>query len=112
MGTIADRGRKCKGRHFGGMITPRVALRAIRDAGPYNNPREVVRRMMWMMWLSNFIWLAILILMGLGIWTWYQRRPRITQGEDNPLAILELRLARGDITPEEYDAIRRRLTSS
>ena len=86
--------------------------RAIRDVGPYNNPWEVVRRMMWMMWLSNFIWLAILILMGLGIWTWYQRRPRITQGENNPLAILELRLARGDITPEEYDEIRRRLASS
>lgn len=66
---------------------------------------------MTMMWFSNFLWIAILILLSLGIARWYRHRPRITVGENNPLAILELRLARGEITPEEYDEIRRRLTS-
>lgn len=68
--------------------------------------------MIGMMVLGNILWLVLLVVLGLAIMQWYRHPPRITSGEDSPLAILELRLARGDISLKEYDEIRQRLTSS
>ncbi len=67
--------------------------------------------MMTMMWISNVLWFGLIILLGLGIWYWIRSHRDIRRREDDPRAILELRLARGEITLEEYEKIRQRLKS-
>ncbi|MCL4318708.1 MAG: SHOCT domain-containing protein [Firmicutes bacterium] len=67
--------------------------------------------MMTMMWISNVLWLGLIIVLGAGIWYWVGSHRDIRRHDDDPLAILELRLARGEITVEEYERIRERLQS-
>lgn len=67
--------------------------------------------MMTMIWISNVLWIGLIIALGLGIWYWIRSHRDIRGRNDDPLAILKLRLARGEITLEEYEELRRHLES-
>ncbi|HBQ94999.1 MAG: SHOCT domain-containing protein [Firmicutes bacterium] len=67
--------------------------------------------MMTMMWISNVLWIGLIIMLGLGIWYWIRSHSDIRRRDNDPLAILKLRLSRGEITLEEYEEIRKRLQS-
>lgn len=60
-------------------------------------------------WMSWGMWFWLLALAGLGYlaYTWF--RPRRRAVRDGPLEAVRLRLARGEITAEEYEEIVRRL---
>jgi len=60
-------------------------------------------------WMSWDMWLWFLALAGLSYlaYTWFRPRRRIVR--DDPLEAARLRLARGEITAEEYEEIMRRL---
>ena len=56
--------------------------------------------------------LSLILLVALGFAVYYWMAPRRTRQrvvEDDPLAIAEKRLARGEITPAEFDEIRKKL---
>ncbi len=65
--------------------------------------------MMAMMWVGTVIWLGILVVLAVAVSIWFRHVQSWRQAPDDPLAILELRLARGEISLEEYQAIRRHL---
>ena len=69
--------------------------------------------MMWgmpgMMLFGAILWLAILVVVGLGIW-WLARRLR-PGGHDAALEVLRGRYARGEISREEFEARRRDLAA-
>ena len=66
-------------------------------------------------WASPWYWLVWVLVVALTVFlitafVWairFARRP--ATHPDTPLAILQLRLAKGDIAPEQFDAIRRQL---
>lgn len=64
-----------------------------------------------MMWISNVLWLGLIFALGLGVWYWIRSHKDIREHHDDPLAIVKLRLARGEITLEEYEELQRRLQS-
>jgi putative membrane protein len=53
-------------------------------------------------------WLLILGVLGYFLWFYYRPR-RPTYRVEDPLEIAKRRLARGEITPEEYEEIKRKL---
>ncbi len=55
------------------------------------------------------MWLWFLVLAGLGYlaYTWF--RPRRRAVREDPLEVARMRLARGEITAEEYEELVRRL---
>ncbi len=69
--------------------------------------------MMWwmpgMMLIGAFVWLLILVGIGLGIW-WLVREFRPTR-RDQALQLLRERYARGEIDREECEARRRDLVA-
>ncbi len=69
--------------------------------------------MMWwmpgMMLIGAFVWLLILVGIGLGIW-WLVREFRPTR-RDQALQLLRERYARGEIDREEFEARRRDLVA-
>ncbi len=67
--------------------------------------------MMAMMWIGSVIWLGILAVLAVAIAVWFHHVQRWRQAPDDPLAILQLRLARGDISLDEYQELRRHLES-
>lgn len=72
---------------------------------------------MWglgMMIFGALFWLVLMATIVVGIWALLgQRRPlgRFRLGEDRALQILRERYARGEITREEFEALRRDLTA-
>jgi len=61
-------------------------------------------------WLMGWgMWLWVLVLAGLGYlaYTWFRPRRRVAR--EDPLEVARLRLARGEITAEEYEELVRRL---
>jgi uncharacterized membrane protein len=63
------------------------------------------------------MWIFWLFLIGLGFYFWgygprYYRRPRVHRYEDNPFEIARARLARGEITVQEYEEIIKTLKTS
>ncbi len=61
--------------------------------------------------MALFFLFWVLVLVGIVLlvrWLWIQGRPP-TRGEDSPLDILKRRYARGEITREEFESIRRDL---
>ncbi|MCL4352301.1 MAG: SHOCT domain-containing protein [Firmicutes bacterium] len=64
-----------------------------------------------MMWISNVLWLGLIFAMGLGVWYWIRSHEDILGRDGDPLAIVKLRLVRGEITLEEYEELQRRLQS-
>lgn len=65
--------------------------------------------MMAMMWISTALWLGILIALGIAVVFWFRHVQHLRQASDDPLAILQLRLARGEISPDEYQELRRHI---
>ncbi|MCY0886616.1 MAG: SHOCT domain-containing protein [Firmicutes bacterium] len=65
----------------------------------------------WMWGMMGVFWLLFLGGVGGALWWWFRdsRPPRPGPPADDPLAILQIRLARGEITPEEYETVRRLL---
>ena len=70
--------------------------------------------MMFGFWpMGGMMWIWVLIFGGLCYWGWGWFRPRryrYYRYRDDPLEIARERLAQGEITPEEYDEIRKTLT--
>ncbi|MDQ7858794.1 MAG: SHOCT domain-containing protein [Armatimonadota bacterium] len=60
--------------------------------------------------LSGIFWLAILAGVVLLIVSLVRQAPPRAGGEEAPLEILKRRLARGEISREEYDALKRELS--
>lgn len=61
--------------------------------------------------MGMFFLFCGLVLVGLVLlvrWLWVQNRPA-PRGQDSPLEILKRRYARGEITREEFESIRRDL---
>jgi uncharacterized membrane protein len=54
---------------------------------------------------AGMMWPGLFILMGLGFIFWWGYRPQTTRYRDDPLDIARMRLARGDISLEEYEKI-------
>ncbi|GIW04385.1 MAG: hypothetical protein KatS3mg059_1005 [Thermomicrobiales bacterium] len=55
----------------------------------------------------------MLVVLGLGliaVWAFREVLPGAPRGNQRAIAILQERLARGEITPEEYERMRRVLT--
>ncbi|MDA8194451.1 MAG: hypothetical protein M0Z53_10710 [Thermaerobacter sp.] len=65
--------------------------------------------MMAMMWAGTLIWLAILVVLAVATATWFRHLSHWRRDADDPLAILQLRLARGEISLNEYEALRQHL---
>jgi len=58
------------------------------------------------MWL----WLIVLGLLGFGLYYMFRPRRRVTyRRDDNPLEVARMRLARGEITSEEFEEIKSRI---
>lgn len=64
---------------------------------------------MAMMWFGTVIWFGILVVLAVAIILWFRRIPGWRRAIDDPLAILQLRLARGEISLEEYELLRQHL---
>ncbi len=66
----------------------------------------------WMPFLGMFFWLLILAGIGLVIASLVRRDGAGTPAgrDETPLEILKRRLARGEVTREEYDAIKKELS--
>ena len=65
--------------------------------------------MMAMMWVGTVIWLGILVVLAVAVSLWFHHMQGWRQAPDDPLAILQLRLARGEISLDEYQELRRLL---
>lgn len=65
--------------------------------------------MMAMMWIGTVIWLGILVALALAVSAWFRHIQSWRQAPDDPVAILQLRLARGDISLDEYQDLRQHM---
>ena len=70
----------------------------------------------WAWWQGGLMWLGMIVFWGLLIWAAYAlitnltRKPGGVSGDD-PVRILDQRLARGEIDAEEYRRLRDLITS-
>jgi putative membrane protein len=66
----------------------------------------------WAWWQAGLMWAGMLVFWGLLIWAVYAlitsltRRPGPPHGSGDARSILDARLARGEISPEEYQRLR------
>ena len=67
----------------------------------------------WAWWQAGLMWVAMIAFWGLLIWAGYalikgftRTSPRQDQSSDDARSILDGRLARGEISPEEYQRLR------
>ena len=66
----------------------------------------------WAWWQGGLMWVAMIAFWGLLIWGVYAlitnltRKPEVRDGSDDARRILDQRLARGEISPEEYQRLR------
>ena len=66
----------------------------------------------WAWWQGGLMWLAMLAFWGLLIWAAYAlitnltRRPGTPDRSDDARRILDQRVAKGEISPEEYQRLR------
>jgi putative membrane protein len=69
---------------------------------------------MWDFWGMGWgMWFWPLLFIGIGYLFYINYRPRTYYRErETPLEIAELRLARGEITPEEFEEIKKTLEKS
>ena len=65
----------------------------------------------WTMSLDGWLWMAVWVgVLVFAVWLLTRSSGRAIQ--DDPLALLRARLARGEITPEEFERTRALLESS
>jgi putative membrane protein len=87
---------------------------AARHGGP---GQEAVTMMFWngggwVWWQAGLMWAVMIVFWGLLIWAIYAlitnltRKPGPGHGDDDARSILDRRLARGEISPEEYQRLR------
>jgi putative membrane protein len=69
---------------------------------------------MWNFWGMGWgMWFWLLLFIGLGYFFYVNYRPRTYYRErKDPLEVARLRLARGEITTEEFEEIKRTLEKS
>lgn len=69
---------------------------------------------MWNFWGMGWgMWFWLFILIGVGYLFYLSYRPRSYRVQrENPLEVARLRLARGEITSEEFEEIRKTLEKS
>ena len=66
----------------------------------------------WAWWQGGLMWLGMIVFWGLLIWAAYAvitnltRKPGAPGSGDDAQRILDQRLARGEISPEEYQRLR------
>ena len=66
----------------------------------------------WVWWQAGLMWAGMLVFWGLLIWavcaliTSLTRRTGLPHGSGDARSILDVRLARGEISPEEYQRLR------
>jgi len=71
----------------------------------------------WAWWQGGLMWLGMIVFWGLLIWAAYAvitnltRRPGTPGSGDDARRILDQRLARGEISPEEYQRLRELMDS-
>ena len=71
----------------------------------------------WAWWQAGLMWAAMIAFWGLLIWAAYAlitnltRKPGQQRGSGDARSILDERLARGEISPEEYQRLRELLDS-
>ena len=80
-----------------------VTLSLCGPFGVYNGAMMGTWLMGWGMWL----WFLVLAVLGYLAYTWFRPRRRIVR--EDPLEVARMRLARGEITAEEYEELVRRL---
>ena len=76
-----------------------------------------VAQMMWPMWgMGGMMWLWVLLIFGAGYWFWWYRPQDIPRrrymSREAPLEIAKARLAKGEITFEEFDEIKKAVQNS
>jgi len=76
-----------------------------------------VAQMMWPMWgMGGMMWFWVLIIFGAGYWFWYygpRDYSRIRHRNTvNSLELAKARLAKGEITFEEFDEIKKAIMNS
>lgn len=71
----------------------------------------------WAWWQVGLMWVAMIAFWGVPIWTAYAiianftRKPGVREDGDDARRILDQRLVRGEISPEEYQRLRDLLDS-
>ena len=70
--------------------------------------REMIA-MVTMMLISTLIWFGILVLLAIAVSFWFRHVSNLREASNDPIAILQLRLARGDISIEEYQELHKQL---
>ncbi len=76
-----------------------------------------VAQMMWPMWgMGGMMWFWVLLIFGVGYWFWwYGPRDiprRRLQNRVNPLELARARLARGELTLDEFEEIKKAIQTS
>ena len=76
-----------------------------------------VAQMMWPMWgMGGMMWIWVLLFFGAGYWFWWYRprgySSRRYRSRETPLEIARARLAKGEITLEEFDEIKKAIQNS
>lgn len=70
--------------------------------------------MVTMMLLAGLFWIVLLVGVGILLYAlvtrWQGGPGRTTPGADDPMAVLKIRYARGEITREQYQQMARDLT--
>jgi len=70
--------------------------------------------MVTMMLFAGLFWIVLLVGVGILLYAfvtrWQVGQNRPTSGRDDPLALLKIRYARGEITREQYQEMHRDLT--
>jgi uncharacterized membrane protein len=65
----------------------------------------------WYTMIGAGMWIWPLVLAGLGYLAWYSFRPRRRRYiREEPVEVIRMRLARGEITVEEFESIRKAVT--
>jgi len=76
-----------------------------------------VGQMMWPMWgMGSMMWFWVFLILGVGYWFWwYGPRDYPRRGyrrQEDSLEIARARLARGEITLEEFEKIKEAILNS
>jgi putative membrane protein len=76
-----------------------------------------VNQMMWPMWgMGGMMWFWVLLIFGVGYWVWWYGPREISRPRHlirvNPLELAKTRLAKGEITLDEFEEIKKAIQTS